>query len=612
MKMTITDRKREIKLEKFVSIRDSEQQILPQKAQKTKSGTYNLFPDFPIGEGKIGIGYANIAEKISKLSHVVIDGYAGVLWQNFRDNLHEALKLLGVRSIHWIDVSDYMLQEEEIAKIKDPFLGGDDPIFGTRFTGDIRQFFDMERLNRVKADDDSDVSILYGCGAALSGWNTEIIYLDLPKNELQYRSRAGSVTNFGRSNNIGPKQMYKEFYFVDWILLNKHKASIINEIDWMVDEQRPDDPAIMSGSDFRDSLQRLSQSAFRVRPWFEPGVWGGQWCKEHIPQLPKDVPNYAWSFEMIVPENGLILSSDENLLEISFDWLMYAYHQAVLGDSSEFFGYEFPIRFDFLDTFDGENLSLQCHPNTKYIKDHFGEPFTQDETYYILDCEEDAEVYLGFREDIDPEQFRLDLEKAVKDGSKVNVKDYVLTHSAQKHDLFLIPNGTIHCSGVNNLVLEISATPYIFTFKMYDWQRLDLNGKPRPINIDRAFDNLNFDRKGRHKIEEEFISSPKIIDSGKDWKIVHLPTHPFHFYDIQRFEFQTEIEIENNGSCHVLNLVEGSSIIVQTANGTSQHFNYAETFAIPAAADSYSIVNLGDEPAKVVMAFIKDALNLQK
>src|SRR5699024_1814952 len=123
-------------------------------------------------------------------------------------------------------------------------------------------------------------------------------------------------------------------------------ATLVDKIDWIIDEQQPDEPSIMSGEDFRSALKRMSKNAFRVRPWFAPGVWGGQWCKRHIPQLPQNVPNYAWSVEMIVPENGLLLSSKDKILEISFNWLMYAHHRAILGNSADIFGYEFPIRFD--------------------------------------------------------------------------------------------------------------------------------------------------------------------------------------------------------------------------------------------------------------------------
>ena len=156
----------------------------------------------------------------------------------------------------------------------------------------------------------------------------------------------------------------------------------------------------------------------------------------------------------------------------------------------------------------------------------------------------------------------------------------------------------------SSFVLEISSTPYIFKFKMYDWMRLDLDGKPRPLSIARAFDNLTFDRRGR-RIREEFVAQPRVIDAGTDWQLLHLPTHKDQFYDVHRFEFQDSVESTTDGSCHVLSLVEGSESELQTALGLSQHFNYAETFVVPAAARSYRLNNKDKAPARVVKAFIK-------
>jgi hypothetical protein len=182
----------------------------------------------------------------------------------------------------------------------------------------------------------------------------------------------------------------------------------------------------------------------------------------------------------------------------------------------------------------------------------------------------------------------------------------VQIHPAHKHDLFLIPNGTVHCSGINNLVLEISATPYIFTFKMYDWMRLDLDGKPRPINLERAFANLHFERQGE-RVKAELISMPTKIKLCDDWQLVHLPTHPEHFYDVHRFEIQPgkTVEVETTGSCHVMSLVEGQTVVLETRYGLQKQFNYAETFVVPAGAERYRLTNNTDQPIKVIKAFIK-------
>jgi len=150
------------------------------------------------------------------------------------------------------------------------------------------------------------------------------------------------------------------------------------------------------------------------------------------------------------------------------------------------FGDEFPIRFDFLDTMGGGNLSLQVHPPADYIRQTFGMRYTQDESYYLLDAGPDATVYLGLKTGADPAAMLAALDAAQAGGQPFAPEQFVNRWPAKKHDHFLIPAGTVHCSGANSLVLEISATPYIFTFKLWDWGRPGLDGVPRPIHLGTA------------------------------------------------------------------------------------------------------------------------------
>ncbi|WP_255367025.1 class I mannose-6-phosphate isomerase [Mucilaginibacter sp. OK268] len=564
---------------------------------------YNVYPVRSLGGGKIFNGYHSLAQYIIRKKRVIIDGYAGVLWDIIKTSLNEYFIADGL-TVNWIETTAYLKPAQVVETLIEPFLGAPDAVWGTKCTLSLHDLYELDKLTEQLPNEAADLNIVMGPGAALSGWDAPVIYIDLPKNELQFRMRAGVITNLGANGANEPFYMYKRFYFVDWVLLNNYKKQILDKIAVIADGQWANDINWMYKADLTDGLNQLSQSVIRVRPWFEPGAWGGHWIREHIKNINKDVVNYAWSFELIVPENGLVFESDGYLLEVSFDFLMFNNQQEVLGVHAQKFGDEFPIRFDFLDTYDGGNLSIQCHPSLKYIQDNFGETITQDETYYILDCKDEAEVYLGFQDNIQPEKFRSVLETSQRENKEVEITNYVQAHAAKKHDLFLIPNGTVHSAGANNLVLEISATPYIFTFKMYDWLRLDLDGNPRPINIDHAFNNLNFDRKGE-KVQAELISKQEVIQQGEDWQLVHVPTHQEHFYDVHRMEFDKEITVEIHNQCHVMMLVEGSAIAIKTANGTEQTFAYAETFVVPAAAQSYTLTNLGKSRAKVIKAFLK-------
>ena len=572
--------------------RRTTQPLLPIHHNQSRDETYDLYPFHCLGKGHIRRGYDDLVSWIGSRKLLLVDGYIGNDWAAIRLHMGEALKAAGKR-VAWYDPSVFLKPGEEITRLTEPFMGEPGSVWGKHFDGRLEDFFRMELLEAVQpAGEGYDVSMCLGIGAGLVTWPAPLIYIDLPKNEIQYRMRAGMPGNLGVTGG------YKRSYFIDWPVLNKYRASIGGRINVVADGQWRDDitwilmPALVKG------LRDQAKGVIRARPWFEPGPWGGQWLKGHIPGLNHAEINYAWSFELIVPENGIIFESSGHLLEISFDWLMDQESVAILGMDAGRFGNAFPIRFDFLDTMGGGPLSVQCHPSLTYIREQFGEQITQDETYYVMDCAPGAGVYLGFREETDPDAFREVLEESHANGTPVEVERYVKWHPSHPHDLFLIPNRTIHSSGKDNLVLEISATPYIYTFKVYDWLRMDLDGRPRPINIEHAFRNLDFGRDSR-----ELISKPTVLEEGPNYRLIHLPTHPEHFYDVHRLEFTGTVTIPTEGRCHVLMVVEGSGVEVLVQK--RRRFHYAETFIIPAALERYVLSTEPGVWVKLVKAFIK-------
>lgn len=576
---------------------------MPPQMRQADAAVYNIYPAHQLGAGKVFCGYDKLAQWVLEQKTVVVDGYVGHFWNDIAGALVGALRKKGA-TVNWYATADFLRSEAEIEAMVRPFLGEADSVWGTKTTLKLADFYQTGALSGIFPDPAFTVNLVIGTGASLCGWDAPLIYIDLPKNELQHRMNAGAITNLGKKNPEKASAMYKRFYFVDWVVANKHKEGIINRVNVLADGQGIDWITWAHAADILDGLHQLAHSVFRPRPWFTPGSWGGQWMKKHIPAVNQQEANYAWSFELIAPENGLVFASEGNMLEVSFDCLMMRAGEAVLGKHYARFGNEFPIRFDFLDTFDGGNLSIQCHPSTEYIRTNFGETITQDETYYMLDCKPGSRVFLGFQEDIDPVEFRKVLENSQKNNVEVDVEKFVQAFPAAKHDFFLIPNGTVHSSGKDNLVLEISATPYIFTFKMYDWLSKDLNGEPRPINIAHAFNNLRFERKGE-RVARELIATPYVQEQGADWKNYHLPTHEAHFYDVHRIEFESEVRIETAGACHLLMLVEGDAIEVHAGDAIAT-FHYAETFVVPASVSQYKLVNRGGAVAKVVKAFVKD------
>jgi mannose-6-phosphate isomerase class I len=422
--------------------------------------------------------------------------------------------------------------------------------------------------------------------------------------------RANEVSNLGINNKDDSiETKYKRGYFVDWRVCDRHKKKIMNKWDYVLDSTIRDLPKMISAEAFKTAMNKAITQPFSVVPTFDQGIWGGQMMKE-LCDLDPQPENYSWCYNCIPEENSLLIAFGEGLFETPSINLVFTYPVKLLGEAvNARFGDEFPIRFDFLDTMNGGDLSLQVHPVTEYIQEKFGIHYTQDESYYLIDVGEDASVYLGLKEGINSEKMIEELYKSENPGFQFDAHKFVEKWPAKKHDHFLIPGGTVHCSGKNCLVLEISATTYNFTFKLWDWGRLGLDGNPRPINIDHGKNVIRWDRT-TNWTKKNLINQFKKIAEGDGWTEEVTGLHEREFIETRRHWFTKKVEHNTNGGVNVLNLIEGREIVVESPRGTFEPFvvHYAETFVVPASVKEYSIRPFGESEGKkcaTIKAFVR-------
>ena len=565
---------------------------------------YDRFPKTTIKNHRAFHGYDAIYQELNKKINnrcvVVFDYYPGV----DEEEVYELIKRFNFSleiNMHDIFKDGKTMTEQMKYNLTD------DRVFGKMYYGNLLDFMDEEKLQRAKdkVNECKDSVIIYGVGAGLITHGDIYVYFDMARWEIQLRYRKG-MPNYNATNyDEDILKKYKRGYFIEWRIADKHKAERFESFDYVVDTNASNDPKMISKDTFIESLKRLAQKPFRTVPYFDPGVWGGQWMKE-VCNLDTNQSNYAWSFDGVPEENSILFDYDGVTFELpAMDLVLYQPKELLGEQVYSRFGAEFPIRFDFLDTMEGQNLSLQVHPLTEYIKKNFGMSYTQDESYYILDAKEDAHVYLGLKEGIDKEEMIRDLESAQRKEIVFDADKYINKFPAKKHDHFLIPAGTCHCSGKNAMVLEISATPYIFTFKLWDWQRLGLDGLPRPINIEHGKHVIQWNRTTEWVKENLVNAIYEVKEEENDCKIEHTGLHELEFIETRRYTVKDNSFHKTYGTVNMLNLIDGKSAIIE---GDFEPFivHYAETFIIPASIKEYTIKPYDCDEVKVLKAYVRN------
>ncbi len=589
------------------------EEILTDTDRKMRKSNYDKRPATSI-DGVMWKGWPAIIEQLEKVvaeesesQHIlVVECYQGVYY----DELLNAFQSLN--PAFTVDMRSLFKPEGEIRAMTDSYMTND-RLFGRRTSFTYSDLFDNEKMEQCRKtlENKTGLILVFGHGAAeLCLFPNTLVYVDMARWEIQQRFRRKEINGLGIENKEdAPSIHYKRGYFMDWIICDSLKKQLLPKVDYWLDTHQSEIPKMITGETMLAGLDKTAHKPFRVVPFFDPAPWGGQWMKE-VCDLDKSVDNYGWCFDCVPEENSLYLNVDGELFEMPANNLVFYKTRELLGAPVEArFGQDFPIRFDFLDTMGGGNLSLQVHPTTQYIRDTFGIYYTQDESYYLLDAGKEATVFLGLKTGVHKEEMITSLKESQETGKEFDADKYINSWPAKKHDHFLIPAGTVHCSGSEAMVLEISATPSIFTFKLWDWGRLGLDGLPRPINIDHGSHVIQWERQTDYT-RQYLIDQVEKISQGDGWMEERTGLHENEFIETRRHWFTKPVLHHTGGGVNVLNVVEGEELIIESPNNAFEPFvvHYAETFIVPACIGEYLIRPYGASEGKecgTIKAYIR-------
>ena len=535
---------------------------------------------------------------------IALDGYTGCDWPAIRA---EVDKLPSVRSPQclFVDAASCLRSARELDRMLAPSLPKGDPLFGRVFRGRLASFFDPRKLRMLSARTRSrsePVVVCYGSGASLlrpgRSWDL-VLYFDLTREEVLRRNRSWTGRR-SRTQSVSPRRIY----YVDFPVHDRHRARTLPLASHYVDANDPAVPKIVSRRDLRSMVDAILGAPLRVKPLYEPGVWGGQWLIRQR-KVPGRLANCAYGLELIAPEQSLLVSLGGTTVELPFNLLTETAPERVMGaETCRRFHGRFPIRISYDDTWQGGNLSVQVHPPTQYMRSRFGEPMHQAEMYYLFAAAPGSLVHLGLREGIDPGEFRRKALASESRKARFDHRRYVHTVPARTGDILLIPPGTVHGAGADELVLEIGSTPYRYTFKIYDYRRPDLDGRFRALSLEHAFDVVRWERTERW-VRSHLLPVPRLLRSGPGWREHVIADSRFFHHVVHRVEFDAAYPDDTRGTFHLLVLVEGERVTIVPRGRTdaARPLALSETVLVPAAVGAYRVVNGGAGPCRVVKAF---------
>ena len=555
----------------------------------------------------------SVKEKSKSLNRPVVtafDGWYGVDWnavismlkQFDKDNIIET----------YTDMSGQYKSIGEIKGYKQKNIT-DDPGFGyVNGDGAIEDLFDKERLSKLseKLCANTANTVIYGYGAAtamLEKYIDIVVYFDITRQPVLWKMWDKELVPFGW-NTPDTEYGWKEYYYCDYYLLDRQKRYIVEKMDYWVEAINSNELKLLSRNAYDAIIQTMLKYPIKEIKIYQPGPWGAYRYRDLF-----DVTGLecnAWN-ELAGPELGMILSLN-GTKNIEMPMLNLMQYQAdFLGKYlAKTYPHLFPMDVWLDDGYFPEKtpiertaMPIHNHPSTDYVKQHFNEPLGRYETYYICEAYEDACTLMGYKEKVDLEEWEALCRESNNITEIENWRDYISIWDSNIGDLYLIPPGTVHGHGGNQMVLEMDTCPSVaateYSFFEYDFARNSwddtsktMTARPMKMHIEHSFDNEKWRRE--NWVKDNLIVRPKVEKWTKDYKFDRYASVPEMPFEIERFHFYTKADYDTESKfAHIVTLTIGKKAIIRNKNNPEykSDIELFQSAIIPASFGEYEIIS---------------------
>lgn len=313
------------------------------------------------------------------------------------------------------------------------------------------------------------------------------------------------------------------------------------------------------------------------RPIFRTYVWGGRRLETLLGKTLGSEPQYAESWEVVDHGNDQSVVAEGPLAGVTLGELVRKRGEELLGPGRRHEA--FPLLFKFLDA--QKVLSVQVHPDDAYAQALDPPDLGKTEAWVVLHADLGSRIYAGLRPGVDRET----LKKLVEEG---RTEEALHVFEPTSGDCVFIPAGTIHALGAGLVVAEIQQSSDT-TYRLFDWNRVDADGNPRPLHIERALAVTDYDRGPVNPVV------PQPTADGLGERLVDCDK-----FVLDRYRTSSPVPLDTGKSCRLIAIVEGECDLVAGSEDPVLSLAKGATCLVPASVGRFELRPRGQVTALAV------------